>query len=153
LAGGLTVARALNGDGARTELQSRAPQQVPSGAGGVRELTDEQLRVIIAEACGWRKGREVFPGEFVWHSAAGTLYGQSAIPNYSRSLDAMHEAAETLGDMDHDLMNVKLSRICGDDFYERESHWSPSPIHATARQRAEAFVLTLAGKARGAAAR
>ena len=103
-------------------------------------MNDEQKRIAIAIACGWkninRSGTIVswcfkFMAIVGFNPKAGCT---EQIPDYLNSLDAMHEAEEHLGD----------------DFttwltYEKFLAESDTKFiwHATARQRAEAFILTL----------
>jgi hypothetical protein len=104
-------------------------------------MTDEQINVAIAEACGWKKpARKTVLNEkgfFV------TQHAQSA-PNYCNDLNAMHEAEElsviNLHDYGMHLYQIVVpleTRV----FVKNDPNvyiW-----HATARQRAEAFLRTL----------
>lgn len=96
-------------------------------------MTDDEINVAIAQACGWwgnRKGNCMRPPNCT------DMYCE--IPNYCSDLNAMHEAEKVLlkdgGDsdlyMDY-LMEVVVAAPAG------------LSNHATARQRAKAFLRTL----------
>jgi hypothetical protein len=101
-------------------------------------MTDEQININVAEALGWTdcehieslglsKGKHVFV-------QAQYPTGHSQLPNYCTDLNAMHEAEmtlPTLPDNRRSEFRWRLGLIC------------VQPIHATARQRAEAFLKTL----------
>jgi hypothetical protein len=100
----------------------------------VKILGDEDLRLKIAELCGL--------GQFsIPHS----------VPNYPRDLNAMHEAEKVLSPSPDELewcngrwisFCQALCAICNSEEDERVK-FALAPIHATARQRAEAFVLAM----------
>lgn len=114
-------------------------------------MTDEQIKQRIAEACGWKcaghpdqlkatSGWE-FGYQFVLRPD-GELVTHYSIPNYCTDLNAMHDVERVL--------------IAGfEDDPESSELWSnyqtnliiacPAYLsyHATARQRAEAFLRTL----------
>lgn len=107
-------------------------------------MTDEQINQQIAEACGWTEILPpTSPPEFRRRPTGflGNLC-RKQIPNYCSDLNAMHEAENVL--------------IAGfEDEPESSEPWSdyqtnliiacPAYLsyHATARQRAEAFLKTL----------
>jgi len=103
-------------------------------------MTDEQMRIAIAEACGWKvpngcTNYRVRPeGSRVFFNP---LTDDDPLPDYLNDLNAMHEAEKTLLKIDgcqahwetySNILTAKLG--CVDIF------------HATARQRAEAFLKT-----------
>lgn len=96
-------------------------------------MTDEEMRVKIAEACGWQVSRAD------WSQPMGYLNGQRSclvIPDYLNDLNAMHEAEKTLTVEErksycHQLCEVQIK------------DGLVSPIFATARQRALAFIKTI----------
>jgi hypothetical protein len=109
-------------------------------------MTDEQINQRIAEACGWTDIHDSGP----WHNH--TLWGYPPIKpgqggnaykyllNYCTNLNAMHEAEKVLKGYDQIATYVwHLENRAGD--------WSTDlqlmATHATARQRAEAFLRTL----------
>lgn len=113
------------------------------------EETDESLRIKVAELCGWNNPRFI-NGKLVMdfhykHLGVQDCSTFDYVPDYPNDLNAMHEAekAKNLGIMGAPLFNkfeLELAEICFQEGKRR------SIIHATARQRAEAFVKTLAKK-------
>lgn len=103
----------------------------------VKALSDEELRVKVAKLCGW--------GEFHNdHYGSGFWTGPSAVdgedpPDYPHDLNAMHVVEEGMTDAQYDTHWNELVAICVRDGRERMNS-------ATARQRAEAFVLTMQGE-------
>jgi hypothetical protein len=104
------------------------------------KMTDEQINAAIADACGWTECRLV--AKVVLSTLRDPVaYGippngtyEIACPNYSTDLNAMHEAEGTLSTANMYAMEVEVKRVLGArEFY----------FHATARQRAEAFLRTL----------
>jgi hypothetical protein len=92
-------------------------------------MTPDQQRIAIAEACGWttlHKG--------LWVEKLQTY---AALPDYLNDLNAMHEAEKVLSLTEFWDYAKNLCAIVKMD-KGRESH-----IHATASQRAEAFLRTL----------
>lgn len=91
-------------------------------------MNPEQQRIAIAEACGWH-----------WHTIAfnrgwvkvGDGETQAMIPDYLNNLNAMHEAENVL---------------TADQWYEYDRLMplrDPQKMHATAAQRAEAFLRAI----------
>ena len=110
-------------------------------------MTDQEINMAIAEACGWtweepfnkRKQKNILCSPFgsglgncvVWRG--GQLGGQE-VPDYCHDLNAMHEAETvvwTEGWQAYAYIG-HIKSMCGDE-----------AIRATARQRAEAFLLTI----------
>jgi hypothetical protein len=108
-------------------------------------MTDDQINIAVAEACGWTECEHVeslglCKGK---HENAPAQYptGHSQLPDYCNDLNAMHWAE----------MNLPLGR--------KRKQWDDSraefrsylrlisgyfgSVHATARQRAEAFLRTI----------
>lgn len=90
-------------------------------------MTNEQINIAIAEACGWK-------GNLIDRDMEGNLWPRD-IPSYCNDLNAMHEAEKMINTDELfeeyylALYDATLSTI-----------W---PVCATARQRAEAFLRTL----------
>lgn len=88
------------------------------------------MRTAIAEASGW---------------TSDPVYYTEGPPDYLNDLNAMHEAEKVL----HKMNNAQLCVVYKDllnDFMERDrTHINAQGLsyHATARQRAEAFLRTL----------
>lgn len=138
----------------------------------VRAMSDEELRIRVAELCGakWMLmgspllGRTLVEGTCVdfrlkqgLKLADGTekIEQVHSLKNYPRDLNAMHEAVETLDVGKRGRFMCELAEIL---------EWPPYPVqslpigvasielpfdrwfecaNATARQRAEAFVLVM----------
>jgi hypothetical protein len=95
-------------------------------------MTQEEQRIAIAEACGWKTG---YRDPEAWHP----------LPDYLNDLNAMHEAEKVLGILERGTYQNILGSACGgireDDGGHFVSH--RESIHATASQRAEAFLRTI----------
>jgi hypothetical protein len=94
------------------------------------EMTDEEINIAIAEACRWKPTAD-----------AGICWGPSGEeiitpPSYCRDLNAMHEAEDFLrkGFGGASRIQSYRGKLNGITKY---------PQHATARQRAEAFLRTI----------
>lgn len=104
-------------------------------------MTDEEINEAIAKACGWKKpARKTVLNEkgfFV------TQHAQSA-PNYCNDLNAMHEAEESSVINLHDYgMHLYQIVVPLETRVFVKSDPNVYIWHATARQRAEAFLRTL----------
>jgi hypothetical protein len=97
-------------------------------------MSDEQINIAIAGACGW----------------AHPSVKPYAFPNYSNDLNAMHEAEETLdlqkAGVFAEQLRVTVYRTTRLPHVDSGSF---AHVHATASQRAEAFLRTI-GKWEGA---
>jgi hypothetical protein len=92
------------------------------------KMCEQQINAAIAEACG-----KVWKSDNVVLYRVDDEYSQNP-PDYCNDLNLMHEAEKVLSDDQRDL------------FYPRNlGIWmnTTTPIYATARQRAEAFLRTL----------
>jgi hypothetical protein len=106
-------------------------------------MTTEQQIIAIAEACGWTKCEHVASINFpIGIPPAnnppkyGTYEnGMAQLPDYPNNLNAMHEAEERLLIDDTHAFACYLS-----DLFEVHGCGA---IHATAAQRAEAFLRTI----------
>lgn len=89
-------------------------------------MTDTEINIAIAEACGWKP-------QTIFLDMAGNLFPDS-VPLYTTDLNAMHEAEKcaVLRDKLFDYC-TSLHTITGGELF----------FHATARQRAEAFLRTI----------
>jgi hypothetical protein len=109
------------------------------------KLSDEEKRVKVAELCGWKHRDNGFPTheDWIWtHPVMECANRWYDVPAYLHDLNAMHEAEMLLDGNERGrkcslatLYSGILGIICCD----------PIPIHATAAQRAKAFVLTMTG--------
>lgn len=101
-------------------------------------MTDEEMRIKIAEACGWTEivhhklhaGNEGLLGT---HIAADGVRDRDWVPDYLNDLNACSEFEAMLTSAERFTYIVELNKLCGDE---------PSAVWATARQRAEAFLKT-----------
>lgn len=96
-------------------------------------MTNEQINIAIAEACGWKlhpQDRWIVIPPNSQHS----VQPLSTIPNYCNDLNAMHEAEKSLA---HDIRNHYID-LLGETYSDS---WEFAT--ATARQRAEAFLKTI----------
>ena len=128
----------------------------------IKAFTDDELRMGIASYCGWVKPHEdirlTLPTDTCWISplertdcgecwGVGTLGFAYEIPNYTSDLNAMYEAEELahFKDMHYAekwLVAIALIISDGDtDDYINIGKWNMA--HASARQRAETFMLTI----------
>lgn len=100
-------------------------------------MTDEQINAAIAEACGWTNVGECENGGFRLRGFPPDRYEahRKPIPNYCTDLNAMHEAEKVL-DSDELFRGYYLA------LYDITKS-TRCPVHATARQRAEAFLRTI----------
>jgi len=110
-------------------------------------MTPEQQRITIAEACGWTKISD-------WKAAG--INGQhptepwtEVIPNYLNDLNAMHAAFLSLPAGSHITFGRHLQEVCGEGLvgyvssYPEDFAGLARIAHATAAQRAEAFLKTI----------
>ena len=117
------------------------------------KMTDEQKRIKVAESCGWKCYNDNGMGWKVEHQSGVPMFQHLSLshavahlPDYLNDLNAMHEAEKLLWE-DAEKLNLYWLLL------REVTHCSnpPSgcvgvvPIAAmtTARQRAEAFVLTM----------
>ena len=91
-------------------------------------MNPEQQRIAIAEACGWKPDKRGLG----WLSPHGYYASE---PNYLNDLNAMHEAEKVLVRLQWVSYLRRLQTLC-----DESVTW---PIHATATQRAEAFIRTI----------
>lgn len=125
-------------------------------------MDDDEINQRIAEACGLdisQYGRDVYvcsEGCGVVDANHGfthhVLLARQKLPRYCSDLNAMHEAEKTLSEEQQDAFAHDLSQIieqrfnCGPvepDGPDIMVHREFDLLHATARQRAEAFLKTI----------
>jgi hypothetical protein len=122
-------------------------------------MSPEAQRIAIAEACGrdahwfcnWCQER-VKPTHVTFEethdvSECGSPVQWIDIPDYLTNLNAMHEAEETLVHQQNWAYAHELSKLIvfGEDFPSDGLHDNEAwkVLHATATQRAEAFLRTI----------
>ena len=97
-------------------------------------MNPNEINRRIAIACGWKDVR--YTGIFVkgippdWNDT-----DRFEIPDYHRDLNAMHEAEKMLSEKQWDRFELSVGWMTGDRGFCK--------IHATAAQRAEAFLRTI----------
>jgi len=111
--------------------------------------TNDQ-RIAIAEACGAKRFKRPWDGRVFLCTEAPTAKWEvtnspvdvvnTDIPNFPGCLNTMHEAEKTLSESQQLDFEQHLRRIVGADAHGLAGHWEM--IHATAAQRAEAFLKT-----------
>lgn len=95
-------------------------------------MTDEQINQRIAEACGWKEVEPWLNGDRCFEKSNTPCgYRIEDLPDYCNDLNAMHEAEKT---MDEEQWHDYVEYVGG--------RWEQA-MHATARQRAEAFLRAL----------
>ncbi len=101
-------------------------------------MNEEEQRIKIAEACGWK-----IIGTTVTKPNGERFHGVSALelicPDYLNDLNAMHESEKVLGPFGTEIWAKYARNIRQGDIVAL----SGELIHATAAQRAEAFLKTL----------
>ena len=108
-------------------------------------MNDEEINRAIAEHLGWivpdgcANWRTRPDGKMVFFNP---LSEQDPLPNYCGDLNAMHEAENTLTSVQCSFYTYSMREVITEHDASRRT-W-----HATARQRAEAF-LRVVGKWRG----
>jgi len=112
-------------------------------------MKPEQQRIAIAEACGYRNiALREDPDEGFGPLLTGFKNDNQfdeQIPDYLNSLNAMHKAEKTL---DFEQSELFEDELCDVTFKDNDGLENPLPCrfsvcHATAAQRAEAFLKTI----------
>lgn len=101
-------------------------------------MTDEQINQQIAEACGWKIFSKPLTGcGFAAYAKSPNGDPSPGVPEYCSDLNAMHEAEK--------MLTYEQCAFFRTHLRERiEDHAASLFVwHATARQRAEAFLRTL----------
>lgn len=98
-------------------------------------MKPEAQNIAIAQACGWRKSS--FNNQ--WLVPKEPKEDSFFIGNPLNDLNAMHEAEKLLKSEQHFTFQVELARVINTTTYPLNF----ALLHATATQRAEAFLRTL----------
>lgn len=108
-------------------------------------LTDEEIRIKIAEACGWTdisKYTQATDGMYGYEPRNGP---HSKLPNYPESLDACAEFERTLVEY-HGLYWFNLAEVVSgfkrEEFDYSNEYFLADIACATARQRCLAYLKT-----------
>jgi hypothetical protein len=105
-------------------------------------MTDEQINVAIAEACGWKNCKVLPKPQKYWDVSdvpemcrigSPPVAGSCTFPNYCADLNAMHETEKVLS---AEQIAKYFWTLC-------DTSKKNNPFMATSRQRAEAFLRTL----------
>lgn len=113
----------------------------------MKELTQEEKRVRIAEACGWesiwKDDRKNFRGFHLSHAADGK---HRLIPDYFNDFNACYEMEEALRNDQFSYTaywRALFKVVTGKEWSGDIGYFHFAMVHATAAQRAEAFGKTL----------
>lgn len=111
----------------------------------VKKLTDDELRIKVAELCGWteisKKEASVIGWDYLGKPSKD-LTAFYAVPRYSTDLNAMHEAEKivlNMGDEWGRYTDILIDLIVQEQGYQA----AELLVYAPARKRAEAFVLMM----------
>ena len=112
-------------------------------------MTREKQRIAIATACGWKsptlpevaalQDGWLTSGEH-WLSPSGVLRPAHHMPDYLNDLNAMHEAEKVLTEKG---VNAWWTYVGFIHRHNPTPFGTETAVHATAPQRAEAFLRTL----------
>lgn len=104
-------------------------------------MKPEAQRIAIAEACGWTKVPNSRGRRWCRHYLSlGPHHSLGSLPDYLTDLNAMHEAEKVLTqEKQREFLGHLSCKTEGDELHTY--HWNA--VHATAAQRAEAFLRTL----------
>lgn len=100
-------------------------------------MTDQEINVAIAEACGWTILKEPRADGCACYATNPDGVHVPGILDYCNDLNAMHSAEKVLGE-EWDLYADHLCKL-----QPNETSLVKALLFATARQRAEAFLRTL----------
>lgn len=108
-------------------------------------MTPERQQIAIGEACGWVRGEQT-----VWGCYTETYEGwehpklgfAQLLPDYLNDLNAMHEAEKVLGADEPCRYGEILAALVRRANPVNGFCWT-AIAHATAAQRAEAFLRTI----------
>lgn len=117
-------------------------------------MSPEAQRIAIAEACGWIINHEPPYAGMAWEPNTPT-HGRTvhttffrSLPNYTEDLNAMHEAEKVLTEEKRELFARYLYKmpafdVLKDTYEDIQFDAVFKLVHATAAQRAEAFLKTV----------
>ena len=106
----------------------------------IKQLSDEEIRIKVAELLRWKNIRvdwDYFDYQDDTGLVATNEIGYTLpLPDYPRDLNACFEMEETLDDSQKDSFEYVLGIVIGPS----RERWRWHLLHATARQRCEAFI-------------
>jgi hypothetical protein len=110
-------------------------------------MTNKKINIAIAEHCGWRIAERVSPevkedATACWIRPNGNEWQEENLPDYCNDLNAMHEAEKALNENKKNTFAFMLAQVL-DTSPKVDLSDQFLNIHATARQRAEAFLKTI----------
>ncbi len=108
-----------------------------------KDMTQDEKRIKIAEACGWQRVDQRGGAPFAWKNPSVGLGNGGFLPDYLNDLNAMHEAEKVLSTEQVQAYAVYLVDMCETLKPARQPMQPQCTWHATAAQRAEAFGKTL----------
>lgn len=104
-----------------------------------KTMSPELQRIRIAEACGWETNKR----KWLAKPPSNSWQYLDTIPDYLNDLNAMHDAEKLLSS----LPPINICGVCMTDPREVYEAYlcgiNSNAIHATAAQRAEAFLRAL----------
>ena len=101
-------------------------------------MKDNEMRIAIAETCGWRHFDLSPQQDYAWMKPTGETANKSDMPYYLNDLNAMHEVESLLTNTELDSMHEHLAHVMdtmNSQVNDRKHIW-----RSTARQHAEAFL-------------
>jgi hypothetical protein len=113
-------------------------------------MSPEQQRIAIAKACGWKNFNSAsHEGAIQYGQPPNTPYNSWELPDYLGDLNACHEMEELLDEGQKERFGFWINHLhpFADIHYSEKKKDIQlevfSLVHATADQRAEAFLRTL----------
>ena len=111
-------------------------------------MNKEKQKIAIAEACGWSNLQDsdykpFGKAQLVGRHPGGSEQNLLRVPDYLNNLNAMHEAEETMTDQKKRDFTSFLQEIVDLDCTWHTLDELFKIAHATAAQRAEAFLRTI----------
>ncbi len=116
-------------------------------------MTDREIRIEIAETCGWRN--VTAHERSLWTNGQGSPVNETDLPDYLNDLNAMNEAEKIIDQMPTDSQSLYLDYLAlstgwsGDTMAKARFSAHYNAVRCPARQRVAAFLKTI-GKWRGA---
>ena len=102
-------------------------------------MSPDEQRIAIAKACGWTNFNSgTHKGAMQYGQHPNARSSSWELPDYLNDLNACHEMEKVLTKEQH-IDHMEWLGMCSDDYGQKV--WAY--VHATAAQRAEAFLRTL----------
>jgi len=100
-------------------------------------MTDEQIRIAIAEACGWSPTK-CMDGSTIWNCGIKRADSVFFLPDYLNDLNACHQMEETLTGIELVKYAREVRDVCWADGEDGDD--IVTLVRSTARQRCIAFL-------------